>query len=160
MLAVSVGAGFLANFWVKTEEELIDDYLKAVEGALEFGDLERCMILVHPRYNFEGVSAWELRRMCVALLMRAPARDVIVAKRSVRIAGPKATVHLSVAYLPKPEAKLAYGVKSTWIVHLLKVKKYRPVGKPCWLATGLRPITVGEEHVGHLRNLRYHLVVR
>lgn len=145
MLAISVAAGFLANLYTKTDEELIDDYLKGAQSALESGDLERCMLLVHPRYHCEGVCAEELRSMCMRLLVRAPARDVTIVKRSAIIAGPKPTVYLSLIYLPKPKAKLAYGVKSRWRVDLLKVRKFRPVGK---------------EPVSHLRDLRYYVVLR
>ena len=160
MLTISVAAGFLANYYTKTDAELIEDYLKGVERALESCDFERCMALVHPRYHFDGVSAGELKRMGLGLMMRAPARDVIIVKRSIRVAGARATVYFSLIYLPKPEARLAYGVKSTWRIDLLKVESFRPVRRPCWLAIGIRPITMGQEPVRHLRDLKHCVVLR
>jgi hypothetical protein len=160
MLAVSIGAGILANYYTKTDAELIDDYLKEVERALEAGDVEKCMLLVHPRYHFEDITTGHLRRMCAQFLKEAPPRDIEIIKGSAKIAGNKATVYLFVLYLPKAESRLVYRIKSTWRLDLLKVKKSRPGAKPCWLAIEIRPIKMGEEPVRHLRDLRYCVVLR
>ncbi|KPJ62146.1 MAG: hypothetical protein AMS15_04935 [Planctomycetes bacterium DG_23] len=160
MLAVSIAAGILANYYTKTDVELIDHCLKKAERALESGDLQKCMLLIHPRYRYEEVNAGELRDMCVELLAQAPARDVRIIKKSIRVAGNRATVYLSLIYAPKQESRLAYGVRSSWRIHLLKVEKFRSEDKPCWLATGIHPIKIGQEPVRNLRDLKYRVVLR